>query len=264
MRPKISPVHHLQEPHCLLLSPVTCSSPSSSTLFLTLYLWNSFLCTWWFGYNFFHVIFDCIFYWVLFDLGWKERGGILIWIDWFALNWDCGLVNFGTDALCVCWLSWQNKIQILLHLFLSFQNLSPLSPSTSSHRPLSLISFHHLPSSTPAYFLIYEGNCPLTSPYLHSSLNLPLLPSPPIAIPDFGLSVLDYNESPPPEINWDCGQVNCHTIVSFMDDDTVQKGEILNTFHFNIDFSYFHIWSTVDLSVNNVICFSFIWPLSVI
>jgi hypothetical protein len=49
-----------------------------------------------------------------------------------------------------------------------------------------------------------------------------------------------------------------------MDDDTVQKGEILNTFHFNIDFSYFHIWSTVDLSVNNVICFSFIWPLSVI
>jgi hypothetical protein len=53
----------------LLLSPVTCSSPSSITLFLTLYLWNSTLCTWWFGYNFVHVIFDWIFCWVLFDLG---------------------------------------------------------------------------------------------------------------------------------------------------------------------------------------------------
>ena len=112
-----------------------------------------------------------------------ERGNILIWIDWFALNWDRGLVNCGTNILCGCWISWQNQIQVLLHWYLSFQNLSPFSPSTSSHHPLALISFHYLPYSIPAYFFINGGNplsiTPLISPDFRSSLNCPLLSSPP-------------------------------------------------------------------------------------
>jgi hypothetical protein len=60
------------------------------------------------------------------------------------------------------------------------------------HHPLSLIFFHQLPSSTPAYFLINEGNPSSITPLL-SSLNSPLWSSPPNATPDFGLSVLDYN-----------------------------------------------------------------------
>jgi hypothetical protein len=61
--------------------------------------------------------------WMLFDLGWKERVNTLIWIDWFALNWDRGLVNCGTNILRGCWLSWQNEIQVSLHWHLSLQNV---------------------------------------------------------------------------------------------------------------------------------------------
>jgi hypothetical protein len=85
---------------------------------------------------------------ILFDLDWEERGNILIWIDWFALNWDRGLVNCGTNVLCGCCLSWQNKIQVLLHWHLSFQNVSPLISLHLQSSP-TLISFHYLPSSTP-------------------------------------------------------------------------------------------------------------------
>ena len=84
--------------------------------------------------------------WLLFDQGWKERGNILIWIDWFALNWDRGLVNCGTNILRGCWLSWQNEIQVSLHWHLSLQNVSPLislllwsSPIFSYLLPLSPI-----------------------------------------------------------------------------------------------------------------------------
>lgn len=95
--------------------------------------------------------------------------------------------NPSSIILCGCWLSWKNEIQVLLHWYLSFQNLSPF---TSSHQPFSLISFYYILSSSPAYFLINEGNqasiTPLTSPYLCSSPDFPLLPTPPNATPDFG------------------------------------------------------------------------------
>ena len=35
---------------------------------------------------------------------------IAISFDCSALNWDCGLVNCGTNILHGCWLFWQNKI----------------------------------------------------------------------------------------------------------------------------------------------------------
>jgi hypothetical protein len=89
----------------LLPSSATCSSPSSTTLFLTLppKLYSVFLVVW---VYFVDLIFVCIFCWVLFTWAGGKRGNILIWIDWFALNWDCGLVNCGTNILCWCRLSW--------------------------------------------------------------------------------------------------------------------------------------------------------------
>ncbi len=33
---------------------------------------------------------------IVFDLHWGERGDILIWINWFSLNWDDGHVNCDT------------------------------------------------------------------------------------------------------------------------------------------------------------------------
>ena len=32
-------------------------------------------------------------------------------VGWYALNWDCGLVNCVANILFGCWLFWQNKIQ---------------------------------------------------------------------------------------------------------------------------------------------------------
>jgi hypothetical protein len=46
----------------------------------------------------------------------ENQGGkgwhLAISYDCSALNWDCGLVDCGTNMLCGCWLFWQNEIQV--------------------------------------------------------------------------------------------------------------------------------------------------------
>ena len=37
---------------------------------------------------------------------------MIVSVNWYVINWDCGLVNCGTNILCGCWLFWQNKIQV--------------------------------------------------------------------------------------------------------------------------------------------------------
>ena len=37
---------------------------------------------------------------------------MIVPVDWYAINWDCGLVNCGTNILHECWLFCQNKIQV--------------------------------------------------------------------------------------------------------------------------------------------------------
>ena len=88
-------------------------------------------------------------------MGRGERDDILIWIDWLALDWDCGLTDCGTYFLCRCGLSGQNEILfIALTCFFSklvspsslkascnfFYHLQPLpSPSSSKGTPNGMI-----------------------------------------------------------------------------------------------------------------------------
>ena len=41
-----------------------------------------------------------------------EKWRLAIWLDYSALNWDCGLVDCGTNILRGCWLFRQNEIQV--------------------------------------------------------------------------------------------------------------------------------------------------------
>ena len=36
---------------------------------------------------------------------------MIVSVDWYAINWDHGLINCGTNILHSCWLFGQNKIQ---------------------------------------------------------------------------------------------------------------------------------------------------------
>ena len=83
------------------------------------------------------------------SMGWGERDDISIWIDWFALNWDCGLANCGTYVLSGRGLFWQNGF-CLLHEHLSFQNLTPLISSHLMATPdFPLLCFPPYPIGSP-------------------------------------------------------------------------------------------------------------------
>ena len=98
-------------------------------------------------------------------------GDILIWIDWFAYKWHCGLVIGGTNILCGHWLLWQHKILfIALTSFISKMCLI-LSPPTLSHHPIFLSCL--LPS---ALYLILA--CQLVLPAIPLFLFYLLPPSP--------------------------------------------------------------------------------------
>jgi hypothetical protein len=43
---------------------------------------------------------------------WAEGWHLTIWFDCSVLNWNCGLVDCGTNILRGCWLFGQNKIQV--------------------------------------------------------------------------------------------------------------------------------------------------------
>jgi hypothetical protein len=109
-----------------------------------------------------------------------------------------------------------------------------LSPSTSGHHPLSLTSFHYLPSSKPVSSFINEGNPSSIIPFLSRPLDITHFPSlvcpPPNAAPDFGLSGFSH--------------VNSHTNV-FMDADSFDKTRSWTSFILT-PISYFQISSIVD------------------
>ena len=57
------------------------------------------------------------YYWTLFIIltgnrNMEEGWCLAICFYCSVLNWDCGLVDSGTNILCGCWLFWQNKIQV--------------------------------------------------------------------------------------------------------------------------------------------------------
>ena len=104
LMPTTSPLHHLWEPHCLLPSPAICSSPSSSTLFLTLppKLYSVFLVGW--------VCLLLLFLSIHFVeccLTWAEEKGTTSWLSCSICIklglWSC---QHGTNVLHGCWISW--------------------------------------------------------------------------------------------------------------------------------------------------------------
>jgi hypothetical protein len=96
---------------------------------------------------------------------------IVIWIDFSELNWDCGLVNCGTNIPRGCWLFWQNKI-LFFAGHLSFQNLftTPLiSP------PQSVINQFPPPVSSPQCITwLWLVNMFSLTPLSSSLISLPL------------------------------------------------------------------------------------------
>ena len=83
--------------YCLLFPTPSNTFPKRYSLFTTVWAYLSML--------------FCLYtFLVLVSTGLGRRGNILIWINWYAINWDCDGVNCDTNILHGSGLFGQNKI----------------------------------------------------------------------------------------------------------------------------------------------------------